>query len=391
MTDAPPNLTPNEVLRLSAVRRYDVWNTGSDEDLDNLASLAARLFGSHIGFVSIVDQDRIWFKSRHGLELQEAPREPGLCASAILQDQIWQIEDAEKDDRTAANSLVTGEAGIRFYAGAPLRTTDGQTLGVVGIMDRVPRSLTPEEHTTLMGLAQVVMHELELRLVTKRASDLEASVGELASTLVTDMREALTTIGMVLTSLRTAHLSAKASKQLNLGLAEVQRLRGFLAEIMRYADSQPEHWGEVDMDELIPETLQPLWEVAESKRRAVEYSPPSTDAVVWGDRDKLKQVAQNLLTNAWEAVQPGERIEVNLFAEHERGQVCLDIRNGGKPVPGDILSKITEPFVTTKPRHAGLGLAIVERIVEAHHGELTFESDAVDGTRFRVRLPAAGS
>ncbi|MGI8718886.1 MAG: GAF domain-containing protein [Lapillicoccus sp.] len=113
--------------------------------------------------ISIVDTDRIWFKSHHGLDADQIERGPGLCASAILRNEPWVVTDAALDPRTLANPLVAGEFGLRFYAGVPLTTHDGHNLGALCVIDREPRAVTDEELATLTDLAALVMDELEVR------------------------------------------------------------------------------------------------------------------------------------------------------------------------------------------------------------------------------------
>jgi GAF domain-containing protein len=125
-------IPPDEAERLAAVRRYAILDTPSDGAFDRVTRLAARIFDVPIATVSIVDHDRIWFKSHHGLEAEQIDREPGLCASAILHDEPWVIADARIDPRALTNLLVRGELGLRFSAGAPLRTSDGHTLQARG-------------------------------------------------------------------------------------------------------------------------------------------------------------------------------------------------------------------------------------------------------------------
>ena len=100
----------------------------------------------------------------------DSARDPGLCASAIMSDVPWVVEDARSDPRALANPLVAGEFGLQFYAGVPLKTSDGHNLGTLCVLDFEPRTVTPEEITTLEDLASVVMNELELRLETRRAA-----------------------------------------------------------------------------------------------------------------------------------------------------------------------------------------------------------------------------
>lgn len=158
----------DERARLAAVDRYDVLDTPPDGAFDRITALAARLFGVPISIVSIVDRDRIWFKSHHGVEAEQIDREPGLCASAICQYEPWLVSDAEIDPRTIDNSLVAGELGLRFYLGVPLATGDGYNLGTLNVIDREPREVSDDEVSTLRDLAAIVMDELELRLATRR-------------------------------------------------------------------------------------------------------------------------------------------------------------------------------------------------------------------------------
>ena len=160
--------THDEALRLAAVRRYDILDTPPDGAFDRITRVAARLFDVPISIVSIVDEDRIWFKSHHGLEVEQIPRGPGLCASAILDSKPWVLTDASTDPRSLTNPLVAGEFGLRFYAGVPLRTHDGHNLGTLCVIDRAPRPITATDIEQLTDLAAVVMDELELRLAAKR-------------------------------------------------------------------------------------------------------------------------------------------------------------------------------------------------------------------------------
>lgn len=147
----PAELIPaSEPERLAALRRYEILDTPPDGSFDRLTAIAARHFRVPISIVTLVDHDRIWFKSQQGVPgVEQIDRVPGLCASAILQDDVWTVERADTDPRTLANPLVAGEFGLRFYAGAPLKTRDGHNLGTICIIDREPRAITSEETATL--------------------------------------------------------------------------------------------------------------------------------------------------------------------------------------------------------------------------------------------------
>lgn len=185
----PTNVEETE--RLTAVRRYDVLDTPPDQAFDRLCALAARICNTPIGLVSIVDADRIWFKARFGVDIDEIDRDPGLCASAILQDDPWIVEDARTDPRTLTNPLVAGDFGLQFYLGIPLRTHDGHNLGTLCVLDYEPRTATDREVRDLTDLASVVIDELELRLASARTIALEAESRVQAENLARNLQKSL--------------------------------------------------------------------------------------------------------------------------------------------------------------------------------------------------------
>jgi sigma-B regulation protein RsbU (phosphoserine phosphatase) len=163
-----------EATRLAAVHRYQILDTPPDATFDRIAALAARMFGVPIAIISIVDEDRIWFVSHHGTDVSEIGRDPGFLADAGFDDQPWGIPDALLDPRTLASPPVIGDAPMRFYAGAPLITAEGDNLGAVFVLDTRPRQVSAQEVVTLQDLAGLVVDALELRLAARRAFELEA-------------------------------------------------------------------------------------------------------------------------------------------------------------------------------------------------------------------------
>jgi two-component sensor histidine kinase len=154
---------------MSAVKRYDILDTPPDGTFDRVTALAARRFDVPISIISIVDHDRIWFKSHHGLEVKQIGRDPGLCASAILSEMPHILSNAALDPRSLANPLVAGDFGLRFYAGVPLRTHDGFNLGTLCVIDKEPRPVDQKQIDDLKDLASVVMDQMELRLSARQA------------------------------------------------------------------------------------------------------------------------------------------------------------------------------------------------------------------------------
>lgn len=158
-------LPENEEARLAAVRRYEILDTAQEEVFDRLTALAARLIDAPIALLSIVDSDRVWVKSRLGTDVRAVARDQGLCAQAILEAGPYVVADAAADEQWRDSPLVTDE-GLRFYAGAALRTKDGLALGALAVGGLKPRQATPQELETLEDLASIAMHQLDLRLAT---------------------------------------------------------------------------------------------------------------------------------------------------------------------------------------------------------------------------------
>src|SRR6195952_5484865 len=170
MNVASPTIIPeNETQRIAAVKRYDILDTPPDGAFDRITNIAARRFEVPISIISIVDHDRIWFKSHHGLDVRQIGRDPGLCASAILSELPHVLPNAAIDPRSLANPLVAGDFGLRFYAGVPLRTQDGFNLGTLCVIDKEPRPVDQRQIDDLKDFGSVVMDQMELRLSARQA------------------------------------------------------------------------------------------------------------------------------------------------------------------------------------------------------------------------------
>ncbi len=155
-----PDTPANEKERLKTLRSTNILDTDPEERFDRLTRMAQRVFGVSIALVSLVDENRQWFKSKMGLDACETGRDISFCGHAILGNDIFTIEDALEDERFADNPLVTGEPKIRFYAGAPLRYLDGSKLGTLCIIDQKPRILDEDDCTMLRDLAEMAEGEL---------------------------------------------------------------------------------------------------------------------------------------------------------------------------------------------------------------------------------------
>lgn len=174
--------TTLEDTRLATLHEYGILDTVPEQGFEDVVALACRICATPVALVSLFDKDRQWFKAKRGFEPCETPLAQSVCAHAIGRDDLLVIPDLTLDARTRTNTLVTSEPSIRFYAGAPLMTSGGETLGTLCVIDTVPRpeGLTEEQRDGLEALARQVMTLLEMRravaarddaLLTKRDID----------------------------------------------------------------------------------------------------------------------------------------------------------------------------------------------------------------------------
>lgn len=157
-------IASNEAERLSALRALQIMGSEAEEHFDAVCQTASALFGVPIALVSLLEEDRQWFKARCGLDVDGTPREDAFCTYAILSDEVLVVEDAADDARFAQNPLVTGAPHIRFYAGAPLSLDPGLRVGTLCIIDTKPRTFSPEQQQQLRNLAKTVVAHLRLHL-----------------------------------------------------------------------------------------------------------------------------------------------------------------------------------------------------------------------------------
>jgi PAS domain S-box-containing protein len=225
---SPPSEPGSSADRTRALAQYGITDTPPEQEYDDVVRIAATLCRVPIALISFVDDERQWFKAKSGLSLAETPREHAFCAHAIASpDEIMVVQDALQDERFATNPLVTGDPQIRFYAGAPLVTADGHTLGTICVMDRVPRNLEPQTLDALAALARQVIILLEQR---KTRAELEHAL--------TAMRAADAD------SRRAGALFAEAFENAPIGIALVSasghwlRVNRSLCEILGYMPEQ---------------------------------------------------------------------------------------------------------------------------------------------------------
>lgn len=367
----PQALSPDfEVRRLTAVRRYEMLDTPPDGAFDRVTAIAADLFSVPISIISLVDEDRIWFKSHHGLDVQQIDRGPGLCASAIMQAEPWVLTNAETDPRSLANPLVAGEFGLRFYIGVPLTTHDGFNLGTLCVIDKEPRAVTERQISHLRDLASLVMDQMELRLSARRALAqrdtllsevnhrvanslaLVASMAHLQSNTVSDpeARAALEEMQTRITAIANVHRQLYTSGDVRAVAfgAYLKNLAGELEAVMRAEGSQ--HTIQLD--------LEPL-DIA-------------TDKAV-----SLGVIVSELITNAYKYAYPqGVLGDIRIRVRRESATTgILVVEDDGVGMDAN-----------AAPRGTGVGGKILKAMAGNLGSTITFDSTPNEGTRATMRF-----
>jgi signal transduction histidine kinase len=331
-----------------------------------------------------------------------------LTGTVIQTGHSLAVEDAQKYPEY-------GQApeGYCAYLGIPLRTAESELIGTICSFHRQTREFTLEEIQIVELFAeraataidhyhlyrqqcqfnQVLEAEVEKRtteLIAAQAQLLAqerlAAIGEFAAMIVHEIRNPLTTMMMGLKYFQKTILTEAAQERLSLALDEAIRLENLLNEILLYAKPQVLQLSELDVNEFMYELLVSMSQISETLSRQIEFMPALTKVKILGDKDKLKQVFINIFRNACEAVSAGDIIKCELDSSSP-DKICINVCNGGEPIPLEVLSKLTQPFFSTKPSGTGLGLAITKRIVNSHGGELSIKSDVETGTTVSVKLP----
>ncbi|HUE88224.1 MAG TPA: ATP-binding protein [Vicinamibacterales bacterium] len=185
----------DESARLAALRRYRILDTEPEQAFDDLTLLASQICGAPMAALTLIDEDRQWFKSKIGLTASETARNVSFCTHAIQDpDEIMVVPNALVDLRFSSNPLVQDDPRIRFYAGAPLVTGDGHALGTLCVLDSVPRTLTPDQIQALDALRRQAQAQLELRLHLRELEDALAErtrAEQAREALITELRESL--------------------------------------------------------------------------------------------------------------------------------------------------------------------------------------------------------
>ena len=357
MAKAAP-LHPKEEKRLKTLEEYKILDTLSETDFDELVALASEICETPISLVSLIDKDRQWFKAKVGLDATETSRTIAFCAHAILQDDVFIVQDSLLDDRFKDNILVAGFPNIRFYAGAPLITKEGYPLGTLCAIDSKPRNLTPLQVQTLKTLSKLVINQMELRLAVIKQNEGLEFMEKLAlekdrffSIISHDLRSPFNgLVGMsnlIIDEFESLEKSEilEYTQVINRSALSAQRLvDNLLNWSLQEGGALKPNMKSMPLQNLIEDVTQTLNVFAKQKEIELRISG-NWDLDVIADHNLLRSTLINLASNAIKFTGPNGTVE--LAAIKENGFVTITVKDNGVGIPEDKLIKLKK-FVETK-------------------------------------------
>ncbi|MBK0064153.1 MULTISPECIES: GAF domain-containing sensor histidine kinase [unclassified Acinetobacter] len=396
-------LPQNEAGRMYALNGYQILDTMAEQGLDDLVQLASRICEAPVSIISLIDENRSWFKSSYGVPRGEVERKYSICSHAILQKDIFVIEDTLLDERFHDNPAVRGDLSIRFYAGAPLTTCDGFNLGTLCVLDSKPRQLSEHQYQALSVLATQVVQQFELRKSNleilrknKELQYLNESKDKFFSIIAHDLRAPFHGIlgfsDVLETEIET--LDEQSIRDIAGYLrSTAQATFKLLENLLQWAMSeggaivyQPQS---VNIAELMSDVCEILQAIAQKKNIQIECDIEE-GLYCYVDLNMMLSVLQNLISNALKFTPNGGQIY--LSARKQQEQVEITVRDTGIGMSDEAFKnfnsrqQIRSEKGTEGEKGSGLGLLLCLQFIEKNQGDLTVKTEKGVGTTFVIHF-----
>lgn len=391
-----PQKHKNEKERLQLLESYSILDTLPETDFDNLTAIASQICNIPISLITLLDTDRQWFKSHHGLDKSETPRDYAFCAHAIHDSNTtFLIEDARQDERFHDNPLVTGDPNVVFYAGVPLTNSAGLPLGTLCVIDHKPNTLNETQLKALQSLADQVMNLLELRrnkrYLEEAILELEQSNQELerfAYVAAHDLKSPLNNISSLSLLLKEDYGSKIDEEGQNL-IGYIQsssdQLRNLIDGLLDYSKST-----KIIHDNKIKINLEKLREdliILFSFESKCVIKLISDIKDIHANKTAIEQILINLATNAIK-YNTKSITEIELKITETETQYKISFKDNGPGIPKESHQRVFQLFETLSDKDKfgqtcnGIGLATVKKLVENLGGKIHIESEIGNGACF---------
>lgn len=395
-----PTVNKNEKQRLAAVKKYKLLDTMPEENYDNITSIVANICDVPIALITLIDKDRNFFKSRHGVDIQETSRDLSFCGHAInSKEDLMIVPDAREDERFIDNPLAK-DFNIVFYAGASLVDSNGYKLGTLCVYDHKKRELTDSQVSALKAMAKQVMMLFEQRyqnfllqetqeLLKNRNEELKDFAGIVSH----DLKAPLSNVMMITDLLNKTekNLSSKSKEYLH-------RLKDSSASMSRYIDGMltfykseelvSDDYDEVSYIDLIEDVIA----MTVLKDEATVIYKPTEETTLHTNLIALEQILINLVTNAVK-YSDKEQTVIEICLETSEEWYTFKIKDNGSGIAPDKIKSVFKLFYVASENDrngqqgTGIGLATVARLLEHMNGKIRVESKLGEWTEFTFAIP----
>jgi signal transduction histidine kinase len=395
-----PDIPANEKERLRNLKGYKILDTIPEEDFDDITKVASQICQTPISLITLIDEERQWFKSHHGLAESETPKEYAFCAHAINEpDDMFIVHDSRLDKRFHDNPLVTGHPHVIFYTGIPLKSPEGFAIGTLCVLDNKPKVLSEEQLSSLKALSRQVVKLFESRknkeLLEESKKELELKNVELerfASVAAHDLKSPLHAISGLIKLIYHKHFD-KVDEELKEIISymdeSTQKLIKLIAGILEHSKSEKwltENKVKTDLNQFFEEIIALL---DPGKNHTITYTQTKSPIVI--NKIALAQIFINLITNSIK-YNDKENIVIKIgFSENDEFYNFY-ITDNGPGISLDSQARIFNLFdvEALKDRFGnrgnGIGLATVKKLIEGQYGSINVESELKKSTTFKFSI-----
>lgn len=398
-----PKIPQNEIKRLEELKKYSILDTMPEKEYDEITALASYICQTPISLISLIDDDRQWFKSRHGLDSDSTPRKVAFCAHAINhKDQLMIVPDSRDDKRFHDNPLVTGAPNVVFYAGIPLVSSEGYPVGTLCVIDHEPKELDEAQKKALITLSNQVIQLFEAR---RKTMELNIKLYELglqnealdnfARIAAHDIKSPLNNIIQLSTLFKAMYLDSvnpKAIEVLDVISNSSSELTALIDGILEY--SRNSKLLSTDKSEVkVYQTINELIDNSFHQFKKYTQFKLKIDKrlSIFSNKTAFQQILINLISNGIK-YNDHEEVIISISAKEKNGFFHFNVIDNGKGIREEEIEKIFDIFQTTSNKDkagsygTGIGLATVKSIVEGLGGKISVSSEVDKGSNFQFSI-----